>query len=190
VSPNSGQNYMICLRSIKIFIVIMVSVIGSAALQPCAFGSGPVSPVDRLEAGVTAQEGIRSVKRLQYTYGYCLDMGLWNDLSDLFSDSAVGRFGSVTVTGKKAIRDHFMAGAGRSAPGLSEGQLNIHLLMQPVITLGPDGRTARGTWHEMAMLGRFGVSASWRGGVYENEYVFEDGVWKINRLNFIKQYEG
>ncbi len=42
----------------------------------------------------------------------------------------------------------------------------------------------------MAMLGEYNVSATWRGGVYENEYVFEDGVWKISRLNYIEQYHG
>ena len=78
----------------------------------------------------------------------------------------------------------------RKSLGLSKGQLNVHLLMQPVVNLGTEGKTAKGTWHEIAMLGKFGVSASWRGGVYENEYVFEKGVWKIARLNYIEQYHG
>jgi hypothetical protein len=39
--------------------------------------------------------------------------------------------------------------------------------------------TALGTWHEMAMLGKFGVSASWIGGIYENTAWKENGEWKF-----------
>ena len=42
----------------------------------------------------------------------------------------------------------------------------------------------------MAMLGKFGSSASWRGGIYENEYVLEKGVWKISKLRYYEQYSG
>lgn len=146
--------------------------------------------IDRLEAGVQAEEAIRAVKRLQYSYGYFLESGLWNDLVDLFAINAVGQFPTATVTGKQSLRNYFMAEAGRKSPGLAEGQLNAHFILQPIVTLGADGKTAKGTWHEMAMLGKFGVSASWRGGVYENEYVLEKGVWKISKLSYYEQYSG
>jgi hypothetical protein len=40
------------------------------------------------------------------------------------------------------------------------------------------------------MLGSYGASASWAGVVYENRYVLEDGVWKINELSYNSQYSG
>jgi hypothetical protein len=40
------------------------------------------------------------------------------------------------------------------------------------------------------MLGSYGASASWAGVAYENRYVFEDGVWKINELSYSSQYSG
>ncbi|MEJ1962052.1 MAG: nuclear transport factor 2 family protein [Gammaproteobacteria bacterium] len=152
--------------------------------------------IDRLEAGVQAEEAIRAVKRLQYTYGHYLGSGLWSDAADLFTDNAVGEFvsgGGVdtqSVTGKANLRKLFMKQAGRTGPGLAAGQLNEHLLLQPIVTLGADGKSAKGAWHEVAMLGQFGTSASWLGGIYENEYVLEKGVWKISRLRFFRQYSG
>jgi hypothetical protein len=146
--------------------------------------------IDRLERGVQTEEAVRAVKRLQYTYGYYLDSGLWPDLADLFTRDAVGRFQQTAVSGKDQLRNYFMAQAGRRKLGLNEGRLSVHLILQPVVTLGPDGKTARGTWHEMALLGEFGKSASWTGGVYENEYALEDGVWRISRLNYFEQYRG
>jgi hypothetical protein len=146
--------------------------------------------IGRLEAGVQAEEAIRAVKRLQYAYGYYLESGLWDDLEDLFAINAVGKFQTGTVNGKRNLRSHIMDEAGRKSLGLAEGQLNAHFMLQPIVTLGADGKTAKGTWHEMAMLGKFGISASWRGGVYENEYVLENGVWKISKLGYYEQYSG
>ena len=186
----SPQRFILYGRTFIIPALCMLFVAG-LYYKKAEFSHGRfMDHIIRLEGSVTAQEGIRAVKHLQYTYGYCLEMGLWNDISDLFSDDAIGRFQGVTLKGKEAIRNHLMAEAGRRSNGISYGKLNVHIIMQPVITLGPDGRTAKGTWHEMAMLGEYNVSATWRGGVYENEYVFEDGVWKISRLNYIEQYHG
>jgi hypothetical protein len=146
--------------------------------------------IARLEAGLRAEESIRAVKRLQHTYGHYLEFGLWSDLADLFTENAVGQLPTGTVRGKVNLRKYFMEQAGRTAPGVANGQLNSHLILQPIITLGTDGKTAKGTWHEMAMLGRFNSAASWLGGTYENEYVLERGVWKISRLCYFQQYSG
>ena len=146
--------------------------------------------IDRLEAGVRAQEGVRAVKRLQHSYGHYLDSGLWSEAADLFTDDAVGQFQGTTVRGKDGLRRHFMSEAGRTAPGLAPGQLNAYLVLQPIVTMGADGKTAKATWHELAMLGQFEKSASWRGGVYENEYALDKGVWKISKLQYYLQYSG
>src|SRR6478735_8995797 len=80
--------------------------------------------------------------------------------------------------------------AGRKQNGLAAGQLHTHLIMQPIITMGPDGHTAKGTWHEVSMLGQYGKSARWAGGVYENDYRLDNGVWKIAGLHYYPQYAG
>jgi hypothetical protein len=56
--------------------------------------------------------------------------------------------------------------------------------MQPVVTLAADGQSAKGRWHIMAMLGGYGTSASWAGGVYENQYIRENGVWKFKEVRY------
>jgi hypothetical protein len=42
----------------------------------------------------------------------------------------------------------------------------------------------------MAMLGGYGGTASWAGGVYENQYVRENGVWKFKDVRYLPQYSG
>ena len=62
--------------------------------------------------------------------------------------------------------------------------------MQPVITLAADGESAKGRWHIMAMLGGYQTTASWAGGVYDNDYVRENGVWKMKEVRYVQQYSG
>ncbi len=169
---------------------MLAAVLLSGASFPACAESAAPSQLQRLEAGVRAEESVRAIKRLQYTYGHYLDSGLWADVGELFTDDAVATFQSGSVKGRAAIRQHFMEDADRKAPGLGEGQLYLHLLLQPIITLGADGKTAKGTWHEVAMLGQYGKSASWAGGIYENEYVLENGAWKIRSLHLYPQYAG
>jgi hypothetical protein len=64
----------------------------------------------------------------------------------------------------------------------------------PVVSLAEDGRSARGTWRDVILAGQLRQSAFWGEGPFENEYVKEDGVWKISRLHWYQTlyvpYEG
>ena len=152
--------------------------LAAALLLFAATGSlrGETSRIDRLETGVRAAEAVRAVKRLQNSYSHYLDSGLWADLGDLFTENATGQFGADAVIGRANLQKHLMADAGRTEPGLADGQLNTHLILQPIVTLGPDGRTAKGTWHEVALLGSFGASASARRHLRERVRARERGV--------------
>ncbi len=138
--------------------------------------------VERLQAHIESIESLRAIKRLQYAYGHYVEFGLWNDFADLFADNAVTNYQS-GVRGKAAIRQLFFEQVGQGKLGLAEGRIYPHILFQPVIHLAPDGRSAKGRWRILAMLGGYGGSATWYSGIYENEYVLEDGVWKINLLH-------
>src|SRR5215469_4409520 len=138
--------------------------------------------VERLQAHIESIESVRAIKRVQYAYGHYIEFGLWSDFADLFADNAVTNYQS-GVRGKDAIRQLFFQQVGQGKLGLSEGRIYPHILFQPVITLAPDGRTAKGRWRILAMLGSYGGSATWYSGIYENEYVWEGGAWKISLIH-------
>ncbi len=161
-----------------------------AGLTEAAHAADATPQLARLEAGVVGAESVRAVKRLQNAYAHYQDQGMWADLADLCTDDVVGEFGDRKVKGKAALQDYLMRQAGRSQPGLAAGQLNTRFVLQPIVNLGADGRSAKGTWHEISLLGRYQKSADWNGGVYENEYALDKGVWKISRVHFIEQYRG
>jgi hypothetical protein len=145
--------------------------------------------IARLEEGISGVEAIRAVKRLQYAYGHYAEFGLWHDFADLFAENGVGHYPSGEL-GKEDIRKLFLHDVGKGNLGLGEGQLYPHIMLQPVVTLAPEGKTAKGRWHVLAMLGSYGGAAIWAGGVYENEYIFENRVWKIKDLHYYSQYSG
>lgn len=124
----------------------------------------------------------REIENLQRVYGYYLDRRMWDHLSDLFAEDGTIEIGMRGVyLGKRRIRESLELFGPQ---GLSHGELSDHANLQPVITVAPDNQTAKGRVHALLMLGTHGKSGSLGGGVYENEYVREDGVWKIASLRF------
>lgn len=148
----------------------------------------------RLQAEVIHGEDLSAIKKLNRSYGYYLDAGLWDDLADLFADDAVANYPNGVWVGRKSIREHLIQNLGGGKIGLGEGRIYTHMPIQPVVHLDPGGRTAKGRWRAFAMMGRFGGGANWAEGVYEMGYVKDGGVWKIATLDYYNgfgaPYEG
>ena len=87
------------------------------------------------------------------------------------------------MSGKERVREYLHAlGGGRV--GLVDGELNEHLQVMPVITVAADGRTAKARWRAITLTGELDGEAFWGEGPYENEYVKDGGVWKIQALHW------
>ena len=142
--------------------------------------------VDRLEALTQRVEAISAIKRLQHAYGHYSELGLWHDFADLFADTGIGYYTQGALD-REGIRQLFLKEVGGGRVGLADGRIYPHISMQPLVTLAPDGQSGKGRWHIMAMLGGFNSNASWAGGVYDNQYVRENGVWKFKEVRFLTQ---
>ncbi len=150
--------------------------------------------VAALEQRKTRVEDVNAIERLQGAYGYYIDRGLWDEAAALFADDGTIEIALDGVyVGKERVREYLYAlGGGRQ--GLVDGRLNEHLQVMPVITLSPDGETAKARWRAIALTGELGGDAFWSEGPYENEYVKDGGVWKIKTLHWYQAlhvpYEG
>jgi hypothetical protein len=181
------------------FLVSAIFLLATAGLLNCnSNGTAPDSEsgtghlqslVAGLETMVERAEAIRAVKRVQCAYGQYAEFGLWDDLADLFASDGIGHY-PVGDLKKEEIRKLFINDIGGGKLGLPEGLLYPHIMLQPVVTLATDGKSAKGRWRVFTMLGFHGKNANWAGGVYENEYTKENGVWKIKDLRFYLQYSG
>lgn len=142
----------------------------------------------QLEAQLTHAQDVSALERLQRAYGYYLDGAQWDQMADLFADDGSIEIGLDGVyVGKERVRQYLHA-LGGGQVGLRPGQLNEHIMLQPVIDVSADGNTARGRWRTVIMAGEYHKSAVWGEGPYENEYVKQNGVWKIYKLHWYQTY--
>lgn len=171
---------------------------GTAGLGGPAGAAGAGQPGDRavtaakvaaLRQAVDAAEAVRAVKRLQWAYGHYSEFGLWYDFADLFADTGIGHYVQGDLD-RAGIRDLFFKQVGQGRLGLAEGRIYPHISFSPVVTLDPDGRQVRARFRILAMLGGYGGNALWFHGLYENAYVREGGVWKVNELSNTAQITG
>ncbi|HEU4626847.1 MAG TPA: nuclear transport factor 2 family protein [Steroidobacteraceae bacterium] len=150
---------------------------GYERLQLIAARAARVSDIDQL-------------RNLQAAYGYYTDKALWDEVVDLFTDDGTMELGLNGVyVGKNSIRKYLYSLTG-GKPGLPPNTLNNHFQLSPVITLAPDGRSAKARWRAIIQGGVYGKGSGgdWGDGIYENEYVKQGGVWKIRSLHFYVKF--
>jgi hypothetical protein len=164
-----------------------------AAAPSLAAGPTVDQEIDALTLRLQKLEGARAIKKLQRAFGFYIDRGLWQDVADLFAADGTIEIGMDGVyVGKDRIREYLKALHG-GQEGLIYGQLNEWVTLQPVVDVAADGRSGKARWRDLGMLGQYKKHAEWRNGIYENDYVKEDGVWKIKSLHlyvdFLAPYE-
>jgi hypothetical protein len=165
------------------------SLVIATACMLLSIRAGAESPVDALARDVERAEAVRAVKTLQRTYAQYSQFGLWNEMAALFADDATLTIGDDVATGRVAIAGWFTArGGGRQ--GLAPGAIHTQLVDGPVVNLSADGRTAKGRWYGFFLNGDGAGHASVDGGMFENEYAVQSGVWKIRALHFYPQFTG
>lgn len=166
--------------------LLLASCVAGTDLDPKRATSGAVDQSSKL-ADVRA---IREIKRLQHAWAHYAEAGQWEDMAALFTADGVWTDGAQTHSGRAQVAAHVRGTAGGEPYGLAADALNIRLFLSPVITLSPDGQSARGRWHEVAMTGRNGVSAGWAGGIHVIDYVHGPNGWAITRMHYNPQFSG
>ena len=144
--------------------------------------------VKELEAKLQLTEDIEQIKRLQRIYGYYLDNKYHQEIVDLFSDDteSVEVANRGVYLGKEGAKRFFIHAQGKPEPPYSMAR---HIQMQGVVTIDSGGKTAKGRWQCLFMsVSNNAVPgaprAVWGYGVYENEYIKENGKWLFKKMHF------
>jgi len=169
-----------------------------------------MTEIDALKASVAELthrlamvEDQAAIRRLHNAYGYYTDYNRAEDIAELFTDDAEIIFLSGIYRGKEGARrlygDWFRNFFTGGPTGPVYGFLLDHFQMQDIITIAPDGQTAKGRFRGMLFGGSHesrefkpqGLPLQFmEAGIYENDYVKENGVWKIKRLDYMMQWQG
>jgi carotenoid cleavage dioxygenase len=135
-------------------------------------------------------EDVQAIRTLHFKYGYYMDKWLFPEIVDLFAEESEIHFLNGIFKGKQGVRRMFGGGFGIHGP--TYGVLTDHLQVQDIVDIAPDRMSAKGRFrcflmggiHESRTDPTRVPSQFWEGGVYENSYVKENGVWKIKVLNY------
>jgi hypothetical protein len=143
-----------------------------------------MTELERLRAEIAALKAERDIVRLQTAYGYYVDKAQWDEAADLFAREATLEIAARgQYRGQERIRAYLHA-----LPALKYGTVFNHMQLQPLITLAEDQRSAKGRWRAIIEVGFVGREELCGEATYENEYVIEDGVWKIAVLHCFVTY--
>lgn len=148
----------------------------------------------RTEVGIQAD--IHAVRTLQFKYGYYMDKCLFAEIVDLFAENALLYFMNGIFRGKRGARRLYGGASGLDGPAY--GMLFEHIIAQDIVDVAPDRKTAHGRFrcflqggvHESKKDAPPRIPAQFlEAGIYENQYVKEDGVWKIQVFDYRIVYQ-
>lgn len=144
------------------------------------------STVGDLQRRVVLLQDTDAIENLVSIYGYYLDKQQWDQFTDLFTDDATMEISERGVyVGKPSIRKALELFGPQN---ILTGHVHNHMQFQPVIHIDADGKTAHIRNRAFSQLGTFGRNGVWMGGIYENVYVKQDGVWKIQKDHVYTTY--
>jgi hypothetical protein len=146
--------------------------------------------IEELKHRTGVLEDIQAIRTLHFKYGYYFDKWLFGDVVDLFSEDCEIYFLNGIFKGKQGARR--MWGTGMGIHGPTYGVLTEHLMVQDIVDVAPDRMSARARFRCFLMGGVHETkpertpipSQFWEGGVYENAYVRENGIWKIKVFDY------
>ncbi len=137
-------------------------------------------------------QDVNDIRRLQHAYGYYLDKCLYDEVVDLFSEDVevhfLGGIYKKRAGARRLFCDRFRDNFTGGHNGPIFGFLLDHIQLQDIIDVDPDRKTAKARFRYLMQAGRHEsaggeVSQWWEGGIYENQYVREDGIWKFKVLS-------
>ncbi len=143
--------------------------------------------LESLERRITALEDIEALENLNSIYGFYLAHNQWDSLAGIFTEDGIIEIAMRgQYVGRDAVRRNLDLYGEQG--GEQHGLLHNHMQFQPVITLAPDGDTAKIRSRALSIMGQFGAYSQWMGGVYENDFTKIDGEWRIQRDQVFNTY--
>ncbi len=160
------------------------------------------SALAALQHRVDALEDVNAIRKLHYAYGYYMDFCQYDEVVQLFAKDGEAIFLSGIYKGHEGVarlyKTWFQNFFTKGEPGPKYGFLLDHFQMQDIVTISDDRKTAKARFRALLLGGNHesrdyhpeGLPDQfYEAGLYENDYVREDGVWKIKRLDYVVQWQ-
>lgn len=164
-------------------VFTLVATAAALLLGGCA--TTDTARVAQLEARLNRVEDVQGIERLFRAYGYYFDKGLWQEATTLFADDAVVEIAQRGVYRNRAGVERLYVGVfGRGRNCLPPNGLNNHLILQPIVTVAPDGQTATGRARIIGMIAIRDGDFMLQEGLYNLKFRKDGGTWRIAGLHY------
>jgi SnoaL-like domain len=145
--------------------------------------------IAQLQRQLSRLEDIEQIKKLQRCYGYYFEHGMNAEVAELFADTPEARIYFRGFGGFKG--SNVKASWSKHLPGMDPAKyLHVLAMSSGVIDVSEDGTIAKGRWYGQGMvampaphIGELAINHFAFTAVYENEYIKQNGVWKIQVLD-------
>lgn len=137
-------------------------------------------------------EELEAIKRLKYKYLRCIDTKQWKELREVFTDDAVASYdsGRYSANGLDELIDFLLGTLERTDVA------SMHQVHCPELEITGE-TSARGIWyfHDFVVNpgpvsgGMPGHSVLQGAGFYDDQYVKQDGAWKIKQVGYQRTFE-
>jgi len=131
---------------------------------------------------------LEKIRRLKYRYLRCVDLKLWDEIQDVFTEDATADYGTPSAGRplKLGSRDEIVNFLRDS---LGNTIITLHAAGQPEIEI--DGEAAAGTWRfeDTVIATEYNVVIT-GAAFYEDRYRRgADGAWRISHIGYKRIYE-
>ncbi len=153
---------------------------------------GLEAKVAAMEKEITRLKDIEAIRKLEHAYSYYLVMWMPDEIIDLFAwrDDTTLEWPEGTFYGKDGLHRFF----GRINANKDPEFMHQMMHLSDVIDIAPDGKTGKGRWWGFGAMAlgsaETGIMQAFACGIYENDFIKEDGVWKLWKIKWVPVYSG
>ncbi|MGB3794735.1 MAG: nuclear transport factor 2 family protein [Alteraurantiacibacter sp.] len=134
------------------------------------------------ESALDQAEAFDGAADVSTAYGYYIDQFAWRDTAAVFSRDGWKELSYVgTFIGKDRVLSSLIQRYGEGGP--NDAFQATHQKRQPYVTVLGDGTRAFVLNRLLQCNSDTEPGGSWIGGVYENQVIKEDGIWRIHCMD-------
>ncbi|HEU4704445.1 MAG TPA: nuclear transport factor 2 family protein, partial [Sphingomicrobium sp.] len=145
-------------------------------------GNVAFAPLRNTENALARAEAFDGAENVSDAYGYYIDQFSWRETGALFARDGWKELSYIgTFIGRDRVTSSMIRRYGESGP--SSAMQTLHQTTQPYVTVAGDGSRAQIRLRLLQMNSSASNAGSMIFGIYENQAVKEDGVWRIHGMD-------
>jgi hypothetical protein len=146
--------------------------------------------VEAMNKELTRLRDIEAIRRVEHAYNWYLVQWMHDEIIDLFADreDTSAEWAEGTFFGKEGVDRFYRFINPKQDPEFMHQMMH----MSDIIDISEDGKTGKGRWWGFGAIAipqeGSGVMQAMVCGIYENDFIKENGTWKLWKIKWFPLY--